>query len=64
MALITDRICTTLEEDLNIHPRKSELWKGLRHKDVLRKMRDFFWKVYHGAQKIGKFWRNMPRYKQ
>lgn len=60
--IITDRICATLEADLNLHPQKPGIWKAIRSKDVPRRIRDFFWKTYHGAQKIGEFWRNIPGY--
>ncbi|KAL7280620.1 hypothetical protein ACG7TL_005557 [Trametes sanguinea] len=38
----------------------STLWKSLRHMDMRRELRDFWWKAIHGALRVGPYWRNIP----
>ncbi len=35
---------------------------GIRDKDIPRKMRDFLWKMMHGAQRLGNYWEHIPGY--
>ncbi len=41
---------------------EERIWMGLRDKDVPRKIRDFLWKMLHGAQRVGEYWSHIPGY--
>ncbi|KAJ7457217.1 ribonuclease H-like protein, partial [Mycena galericulata] len=41
-------------------PTAAAIWRSIKHKDITRQIRTFFWKSMHGALRIGKFWRNIP----
>ncbi|KAJ7435160.1 hypothetical protein B0H11DRAFT_1756412, partial [Mycena galericulata] len=41
-------------------PTPATIWKSLRSKDVTRQVRTFLWKSMHGANRIGKYWKNIP----
>ncbi|KAG1877872.1 hypothetical protein DFJ58DRAFT_902831 [Suillus subalutaceus] len=40
----------------------STIWTNSRHRDIPRKIRQFLFKVLHGAYKIGDYWTNIPTY--
>ncbi|EPS94062.1 hypothetical protein FOMPIDRAFT_1134930 [Fomitopsis schrenkii] len=39
---------------------ESDIWKGMRHKDIRRSVTDFLWKGAHEAHRIGRFWTKIP----
>ncbi|KAJ7779935.1 hypothetical protein B0H16DRAFT_1300123, partial [Mycena metata] len=34
--------------------------KSIRHKDISRNIRNFFWKSMHSAHRVGKYWEHIP----
>ncbi|KAL1945344.1 hypothetical protein VTO73DRAFT_2195 [Trametes versicolor] len=62
--ILDGRITAALREDWNTSLRPGAIWKALRHDDVRRSLRDFWWKALHGALKIGPYWDNIPGYEQ
>ena len=51
-------------EQQHYNAQDEVIWKGIRHKDIRRPIRDFMWKTIHGAHKIGTFWTKIPNYEQ
>ncbi|KAI1789413.1 hypothetical protein LXA43DRAFT_892865 [Ganoderma leucocontextum] len=49
---------------LGFEPTESLLWRAIRNRDIDRRMRDFWWKLIHGAQRVGKFWDNISGYEE
>ncbi|KAJ7089041.1 hypothetical protein C8R43DRAFT_908634 [Mycena crocata] len=41
-------------------PTVAAIWKSIRHPDISRQIRNFLWKVIHGANRVGKYWRHIP----
>ncbi|KAI1782311.1 ribonuclease H-like domain-containing protein [Ganoderma leucocontextum] len=39
-----------------------QIWKAVRHRDMNRRVRDFWWKLLHNAHRVGRFWTNIPGY--
>ncbi len=62
----TSRMIETIQDALQdafgSSPTPKAIWKGIRGKDVPRKMRDFWWKATHNALRIGTFWSHIPGY--
>ena len=52
----------TMEQDLDLRVSPGDLWAAVRGKDVPRRRRDFIWKTYHQAHRIGGYWRHIPGY--
>ena len=48
------------KEILEETPTDEAIWKGTRHKDITRKIRDFLWKHTHGIYRIGALWTHIP----
>ncbi|KAH7103237.1 hypothetical protein BKA62DRAFT_786372, partial [Auriculariales sp. MPI-PUGE-AT-0066] len=40
-------------------PTPGDVWASLRSKDLHRPTREFLWRLAHGTQKVGPFWRNV-----
>ncbi|TFK91864.1 hypothetical protein K466DRAFT_573408 [Polyporus arcularius HHB13444] len=59
-----ERTRATLADDFKVHLTCENVWLGLRDRDIPRKMRDFLWKVVHGAHRLGTYWTNIPGYEQ
>lgn len=62
--LISEQMEATLREEWNVDLKPGTVWKGIRHNDTRRSLRDFWWKALHGTLKIGKYWDNIPGYEQ
>ena len=45
-------------------PEANQIWQVLRDKAGERPISDFLWKVAHGVHKVGKYWKNIPEYKE
>src|ERR1700753_701918 len=43
-------------------PSSEAIWKGMRSKDVTKKIRDFLWRHAHGIYRLGDFWNHIPGY--
>ncbi|KLO08571.1 hypothetical protein SCHPADRAFT_835141 [Schizopora paradoxa] len=43
-------------------PSESEIWKGLRTRDLDKKCQEFCWKLIHDAYFVGKRWLHIPGY--
>ncbi|KAI0653758.1 hypothetical protein C8Q70DRAFT_927104 [Cubamyces menziesii] len=41
---------------------KVALWKAIRRSEIDKRVRDFIWKMAHGAHRVGTFWSNIPGY--
>ncbi|TFK83514.1 hypothetical protein K466DRAFT_627400 [Polyporus arcularius HHB13444] len=54
----TDRMLDRVQQSV----KYAALWKGLRKRDIPRKMRDFWWKALHDALRIGSYWKHIPGY--
>ena len=54
--------CTA--ETYHTNPTPSTIWRTTKHKDLMKKTREFIWKCIHDTFKIGKFWKNILNYKQ
>ncbi len=53
-----------LSDDYGVNIPEAKVWKGIRDKDIPRKMKDFLWKLAHGAQRVGRYWQNIAGYEQ
>ncbi|EJD40384.1 hypothetical protein AURDEDRAFT_22438, partial [Auricularia subglabra TFB-10046 SS5] len=53
-----------IKKDLRMYcghvPTTTQIWRGLRSKDLSRQVKNFLWKAVHGAHKIGNYFRKMP----
>ncbi|KAJ7924130.1 ribonuclease H-like protein [Mycena leptocephala] len=45
-------------------PTPASIWRSVRHKDISRQIKTFFWKAIHGAHRVGKFWTHIPGYEE
>ncbi|TFK89296.1 ribonuclease H-like protein [Polyporus arcularius HHB13444] len=63
-SLMLERTRACLAADFDVYVTNEKLWLGLRDRDIPRKMRDFLWKMLHGAQRLGNFWASIPGYEQ
>ncbi|EIW55708.1 uncharacterized protein TRAVEDRAFT_82754, partial [Trametes versicolor FP-101664 SS1] len=61
-ALTVGRAVDAAAADWAIALRPATLWKAIRHEDVRRTLRDFWWKAMHGALRVGAFWDKIPGY--
>ncbi|THU79789.1 hypothetical protein K435DRAFT_569518, partial [Dendrothele bispora CBS 962.96] len=43
-------------------PEKGSIWCAIKTKNYTRRERNFFYLAMHGAQRIGKYWTNIPGY--
>lgn len=62
--IATGRIMATMEEDLKQALEPGTLWKSIRHKNMKKNIRDFWWKACHDALRIGTFWEKLDGYEQ
>ncbi|KAH9849959.1 hypothetical protein C2E23DRAFT_736462 [Lenzites betulinus] len=61
--LIVEQTLTALQ-GWQCYRTKKQLWRSIRSIEFRRGMRDFWWKMWHGAHRVGPFWENIPRYEQ
>lgn len=61
---MVDRVLASILHAYGTAKTETALWNGIRHKDVARSMRDFWWKATHDALRIGRFWENIPGYEE
>ncbi|THU78020.1 hypothetical protein K435DRAFT_590752, partial [Dendrothele bispora CBS 962.96] len=43
-------------------PEKDSIWRAIKTKNYTRRERNFLFLAMHGAQRIGKYWTNIPGY--
>ncbi len=63
-ATVIARVQATMEADYTVSVTAECIWTRMRDRDIPRKMRDFLWKLAHGAQRVGKYWENISGYEQ
>ncbi|KAI9057385.1 hypothetical protein FKP32DRAFT_1583970, partial [Trametes sanguinea] len=56
------RIRTYLESTEGGCPSNARIWKSLRKPAIAKKVRDFMWKLIHGAHRVGSYWSHIPGY--
>lgn len=61
---IIARTQATLADDFEVFASQEKIWKSIRASDTARKIRDFTWKMAHGAHRVGEYWTNIPGYEQ
>jgi ribonuclease HI len=57
-----DRTLEEAKDAFGLTPTIGAIWKGMRHRDISKKGRDFLWKHAHGIFRLGSFWDNIPGY--
>ena len=57
-----ERTRATLSDINNQEESDAHLWLKCRHPDIRRPIQTFIYKAMHGAQRIGKFWDDIPQY--
>ena len=57
-----ERVKIATKELFEITLMEKVIWVSIRHKDVLKKIRDFLWKHMHGIYRLGNFWSHIPGY--
>ena len=57
-----EKVKAATKEIFGITPTDEAIWKGIRNKDITKKIRDFLWKHAHGIYRLGKFWDHIPGY--
>ncbi|KAI0361600.1 hypothetical protein OH77DRAFT_1546125, partial [Trametes cingulata] len=60
--LQTQRVLATLLDDWGVKATPEQLWAGVRHRDIRRRLRDFWWKALHDALRVGSYWEHIPGY--
>ena len=55
-----DKIKIAIKSTFGETPTNEAIWKGVRHKDITKKIRDFLWKHIHGIYRLGNFWNHIP----
>ncbi|EPS94647.1 hypothetical protein FOMPIDRAFT_1079638, partial [Fomitopsis schrenkii] len=62
--MATTIMIDTIQEHLRAIPDadwdESDIWRGIKNKDLRRPVTDFLWKGIHEAHRIGKFWMKIP----
>ncbi|EKM49584.1 uncharacterized protein PHACADRAFT_106801, partial [Phanerochaete carnosa HHB-10118-sp] len=43
-------------------PSDKLLWVSLQHRDLTKGAREFLWKAFHSAYKVGSYWLNIPNF--
>ncbi|RDX49565.1 RnaseH-domain-containing protein, partial [Lentinus brumalis] len=56
------QVQASLQDVLGTSPTSGRIWKSIRHKDIPRKMRDFWWKALHNALRVGHYWSHITGY--
>ncbi len=62
--LMINQILASIEHTYGVQYRPKDLWYAIRQKDVPRSARDFWWKAFHNALRVGSFWEHIPGYEQ
>lgn len=57
------RAMDEVKTHLAILIKESQIWKAVQHQDLNRRVQDFWWKLLHNMQQVGRFWMNIPGYK-
>ncbi|KAI0672124.1 hypothetical protein C8Q78DRAFT_970690 [Trametes maxima] len=60
--IMVGRIQATIRDEWGTNVNAKKLWKSIRHPDMRRTLRDFWWKATHDALRIGLYWKNIPGY--
>ena len=55
-----EKIKEAAKEIFGETPTDETIWKSMRHRDIMKKIRDFLWKHAHGVYRLGKFWTHIP----
>ncbi|EJD34055.1 hypothetical protein AURDEDRAFT_20949, partial [Auricularia subglabra TFB-10046 SS5] len=55
-----DKIKHSIEQNCGYRPTTTQIWEGLRSKDLSRTVRNFMWKGIHSAHKVGEYFAKMP----
>src|SRR6202000_3478502 len=55
-----EKIKIAIKELFEETPTDETIWKGMRHRDITKKIRDFLWKHAHGIYRLGNFWTHIP----
>jgi ribonuclease HI len=55
-----EKIKVAAKELFGETPSNEAIWKGMRHKDIAKKIRNFLWKHSHGVYRLGRFWTHIP----
>ncbi|RDX52284.1 hypothetical protein OH76DRAFT_1345381 [Lentinus brumalis] len=58
------RVIDSITHTYGVTITQRTLWNAIRHKDVSRTMRDFWWKALHDALRVGTYWEHIPGYEQ
>ncbi|KAJ7919231.1 hypothetical protein B0H13DRAFT_1606451, partial [Mycena leptocephala] len=45
-------------------PSRRAVWKALRHKDLSKQIKTFFWIGIHGAHRVGAYWKHLPSFEE
>ncbi|KAJ7922253.1 hypothetical protein B0H13DRAFT_1866016 [Mycena leptocephala] len=45
-------------------PSRRAVWKALRHKDLSKQIKTFFWMGKHGAHRVGAYWEHLPGFEE
>jgi hypothetical protein len=48
------------ERNIWINPNRRSKWKGTRHRDMTKKIRDFLLKHLHETYRLGRAWDHIP----
>ncbi|KAJ7172887.1 hypothetical protein C8R43DRAFT_818381, partial [Mycena crocata] len=55
-----DAIQVAVKAEYRKTPTAAAIWKSIRHPDMSREVRNFLWRILHGAIRVGKHWRHIP----
>lgn len=54
-----------MHHEQNLRPKSELLWLNLiKSKNIFRTQREFIYKTIKGAQRVGKWWLNIPNYER
>ncbi|KAI0698529.1 hypothetical protein C8T65DRAFT_577120 [Cerioporus squamosus] len=57
-----DLVLNAVDSFAGVRPKPSAVWLGVWRMDCDRQVRSFWWKLLHGAHRLGAFWKNIPGY--
>ena len=57
---LKEKIKIAIKEFFEETPTDEAIWKGMRHRDITKKIQDFLWKHTHGIYRLGIFWTHIP----
>ncbi|KAF8869765.1 hypothetical protein CPB85DRAFT_1262026 [Mucidula mucida] len=43
-------------------PTDEQIWRALKLRNLTKKISNFFWRIMHGAYKVGEYWECIPNY--